>query len=119
MSKEEYIEKALSWAKTKRISNIKSKLDDYDDPVHYNRKDEEDSFTPDITGNKLSKKIYVEIALKDDDKRRVISKWKLLNTLASMKGGKLYLLAPKGHKAFTQRILKSHDLSHAQLVYLN
>lgn len=119
MSKEDYLEKALSWAKMKRISNLKAKGEDYDDPKHYNKKDEDDSFTPDITGNKLSKKIYVEIALKEDDKRRIITKWKLLDTLAGMKGGKLYLLAPKGHKAFTQRILKRHDLNNAQLVYLN
>ena len=54
---------------------------------------------------------------KTDNTERRISKWKLLGTLAKMKGGKLFLLAPKGHKSFTETIVKNHHLN-AQVVYL-
>ena len=100
------------------MTNIKANWEDFDTPSGYHRKGQDDSVVPDITGRKLGKKFYVEIAMKADDMKRRVSKWKLLSTLASMKGGKLFLLAPKGHKAGVARALKKFDLPNTQLVYL-
>lgn len=118
MSKETYFQKAMSWVKQRGWDNVRANYGEYEVPKHFNRKRDEESFVPDITGRWRSNKHYAEIALKTDSKRRAVSKWKLLSTLASMKGGKLFLLAPHGHKAFAERILKKHQLPNVQLVSL-
>lgn len=117
MSKNDFFEKAIRWTKKKGFSGIKANFGEYEAPVQYTKPNEEDTFTPDITGKKRGGKSYFEIALKADNMERKVTKWKLLSTLSSLKGGKLFLLAPSGHKAFTERILKKYNLN-AQLVYL-
>jgi len=61
--------------------------------------------------NKMGHKHFVEIALKNDNERALATRWKLLSLMASMKKGKLHLLAPKGHKMFTQKITKKNDIT--------
>lgn len=117
MSKKDFFEKAINWAKKKGYSSIKANFGEYDAPVQYTKSNEEDTFTPDITGRKRGGKSYFEIALKTDDIQRKITKWELLSTLSTVKGGRLFLLAPSGHKAFVERILKKYNLN-AKLVYL-
>ncbi|MEO0875791.1 MAG: hypothetical protein AAFY48_14440 [Bacteroidota bacterium] len=41
-----------------------------------------------------------------------------MSTLASMKGGKLYLLAPRGHKAYVERLRDEHQLPNTEVVAL-
>jgi len=118
MSKHDYFQDAIDWAKSLSLSNFKANTDGYDSPNTLSQTDTDLSFTPDMTGRRRTNKFYLEIALKSEDKRELVSKWKLLSTLASMKGGKLYLLAPSGHKAFTERILSSHQLPNTELVAL-
>lgn len=113
MEKQEYYEQAINWAKQKGFSDIKANFGDYDAPVKYTS--DQRSFTPDITGQKRGAKSFIEIALKTDEIRRRITKWKLLAQLSAIKGGRLILLAPNGHKSFTERILKQHNLS-AQVI---
>ncbi|MBQ4820529.1 hypothetical protein [Aquimarina sp. MMG016] len=43
--------------------------------------------------------------------KKLVIKWKVLSFMAGMKRGKLHLLAPKGHKAFTQRLVKQHNIN--------
>ena len=64
----------------------------------------------------MGAKSYIEIALKTDDKKAMISKWKLLGTLAARKGGKLYLLAARGHKSFAEKIVQNHNLTNTTVV---
>lgn len=115
MSKEPYFQQAIIWAQKRGLANIKANWEDYETPSQFSKTDEEQPFIPDITGRTSSGKVYVEIAVKTDDMNRSISKWKLMSTLASMKGGKLFLLVPKGHRAFASRMLKEHRLHNAQL----
>ena len=63
------------------------------------------------------RKSYVEIAIKTENVQRRISKWNLLSTLATMKSGKLFLFAPKGHQTFTEKIVKKH-LLNAAVIYI-
>lgn len=111
MERDKYVKKAISWAEKRGFSNIKANFDGYESPKVYSKPNEEKPYIPDITATKTGGKSYVEIALKTDNVRRRISKWKLLNTLAAMKGGKLFLLAPRGHKAFVNRMLKKFNLN--------
>lgn len=107
---QEFFEKAIHWAEKQGFTNIKANYDDYESPVQFNKPGEDQPYIPDITGVKTGGKSYVEIAIKSDDMSRKVSKWKLLSTLAAMKGGKFFLLAPRGHKAFTEGIVERHNL---------
>lgn len=117
MKDQTILEKAIKWAKNKGFQNIKAKTEEYEDPIQFTRNRDEESFMPDITGLQTGGKSYIEIATKTEDIHRTISKWKLLSTMASMKGGNLFLLAPKGHKTFTENIVKKYNLD-AKVVYL-
>ncbi len=112
-----FIEKAIKWAEKQGLKKIRANYEDYSTPTQYTQKGEDNAFVPDVTGFKKGKKTYVEVALKVENISRKVSKWKLLSTLAKMKGGRLVLLAPRGHKAFTERILDKYNLE-AKLVYL-
>ena len=106
----EYIEKAIDFVKNKGYSEIKSSHDDFADPTSFSS-DGDKSLSPDITAMKGNSKNYFQIALKNEDETSTVSKWKLFATLAEMKGGKLYLLAPRGHKSFTDKLVKNYGLN--------
>ncbi len=116
--KQTYFQQAIAWAKKRRLSNIKANHENFETPSAFSKADEERPYIPDITGKKMGGKFYVEIALKAENISRTVSKWKLLSTLATMKGGKLFLLAPRGHKAFVERVLDKYHLPNAKLVYI-
>ena len=118
MEKNEYFKKAINWARKQGISDIKAKYEGFEQPSVFTTVDSEKPFIPDVTGKKFGSKFYIEIATKTENIQREGSKWKLLSTLAKMKGGKLFLLAPKGHKTFAERIIKRYNLENTQLVYM-
>ena len=118
MAKTEYFQKVIDWAKRRGITGIKANYDGFDQPSVFAKVGEEKEFTPDVTGSKFDRKFYIEIATKSENGQRAISKWKLLSEIAKMKGGKLYLMTPRGQKAFVERILKKHSLDNTQLIYL-
>ena len=64
MKGQELLEKAVQWAKTKGYSAIRADLEGYDSPTSFRKSDDEDVFTPDVTGKKLGTKSYIEISLK-------------------------------------------------------
>ncbi len=92
------------------FSQIKANMDDYEMPKKFSKPGEDEPYIPDITGFSKGGKCYVEIAQKSDDVTRMVAKWKLFSTLAGMKKGKLFLLAPKGHKAFTDKLIKQFSI---------
>ncbi len=112
MKNNKWIEKAIQWAESKGLNSIKSVHEDYENPTSFTLQNSGDTFTPDLTGIQRTRKNYVEIALKDVGNRsRKISKWKLLSTLAAQQGGRFYILAPRGHKAFAERIIDKYQLN--------
>ena len=117
MKETKYYTKAIAWASKKGFSSIKAKIEDFETPTSYASPNKELEYTPDITGKKRTKKSYFEIVEKTENVSSKVSKWKLLSTLAAMKGGDLILFAPRGNKAFTERLIKKHNLN-AKLVYL-
>lgn len=117
MSHKLYLEKAILWAKRKGMQQIKANFEEYEMPSGFSKKGEEEPIIPDITGIQMGSKNYVEVVLKTEDVTRVVSKYKLLATMAAMKGGSLYLLAPKGHKSFADTVVKDHTLN-AKVIYL-
>ena len=117
MSINKNFRKALEWVKSKGFKKIKSKHEDYETPSGFHKSDKDKTLVPDITCRKQGGKYYVEIATKTEKVQQKISKWKLLSTIAERKGGELLLLAPRGHKAFTQRLMNKYGIQ-GKLVYL-
>lgn len=105
------LEKVVQWMKSKGYGKIKAKIEGFEEPSAFTRSETDRSFIPDATAIRRNRKNYFEVAVKDDDTKRLVRKWKLLSTLATMKSGKFFLFAPRGHKAFAQRIVKDRNLN--------
>lgn len=99
--------------KRKGYSDIRSKVEGYDEPSTFRRADGSVMCIPDISASKNGRKSYFEIAIKPKQealKQQVISKWKLLQQLATMRRGKFFLVAPHGNFAYTKRVCDKHNI---------
>jgi hypothetical protein len=90
--------------------NIKANAEAFDTPARLNRERDDEAYIPDITGVINGRKSYFELSIKTDKIRQVVTKWKLLSKLATFKRGKLFLVVPPGHYAFTNRVLKKYPI---------
>ncbi len=95
--------------------DIKANFGDYETPARLSRKnsngEDTESFIPDATGVINGRKSYFELAMKSDSQQATITKWKLMSSIAHFKRGKLYLIAPRGHYAFVDRLLKLYPIN--------
>ncbi|MBC6996688.1 hypothetical protein QWY85_02175 [Neolewinella lacunae] len=104
--------------KKKGFENICANVEGYETPAKIRRsKDSEEYFIPDCTGEVNGRKSYFELGMKSLDERELVTKWRLLASLATHKHGKLYLAVPRGHMAFTTRILADYPIQ-AEVVKL-
>lgn len=108
--KRDYIEKAIEYAKTKGFKDFKANLDDFDDPKSFTKVSSDKEVLPDFTAKRRGKKHYFDVSIKTDNVQPLITKWKLLSQLAELKNSKLILFAPRGHKAFTERLTKKYKV---------
>ncbi len=100
--------------KKKGFENIYANAEGYETPAKIRRsKDSEEYFIPDCTGEVNGRKSYFELGMKSDNERELVTKWRLLSSLASYKHGKLYLALPPGPLACTDRILAEYPLQAA------
>lgn len=98
--------------KKKGFENIRANAEGYETPAKIRRgKETEAYFIPDCTGEVNGRKSYFELGMKSDDERELVTKWRLLSSLANYKHGKLYLAVPRGHMAFTNRILADYPIN--------
>lgn len=88
---------------------IKANVDEFETPSRLQRSEDE-VFIPDITGIKAGKQSYFEIVIKSDSVREMVTKWKLLSSLARMRNGDLYLISPKGNYTFAQKLIRENDI---------
>ena len=109
----ELIEKLLDKVvKKKGFENICANAEGYETPAKIRRgKDTDEYFIPDVTGEVNGRKSYFELGMKTEDHRQLVTKWRLLSTIANLKHGKLYLAVPRGHMAFTNRILADYPIN--------
>lgn len=111
MTKEKYLEKAITWVNKKSIISMKAICEGYENPKTFVSKSTNEEVQADLSFITYGgAKHYSEVALKDDNEKRLVAKWKVLSFLASMKQGKLHLLAPRGHRAFTQKMVNLHNI---------
>jgi len=97
--------------KKKGFDEVRANVEGYETPSKIRRgKDSEEYFIPDVTGEVNGRKSYFELGMKTNDERLLVTKWRLLSNLAAYKNGKLYLAVPRGHMAFTNRILADYPI---------
>lgn len=109
--KKDHIEKAIEYAKSKGFKEFKASLDDFDDPKSFTKVSSDKEILPDFTAKRGGKKHYFDISMKTDNVQPLITKWKLLSQLAEIKNSKLIIFAPRGHKAFTERLTKQYKVA--------
>jgi hypothetical protein len=103
--------------KKQGYSDIRADLAEYEAPHQIIGKTNDVNFTPDLTAVKDDGKAYFEIAQKIDNTRDLVNKWKLLETLATMKKGTFQIFVPHGQMKFTQELIAEHNIK-ATLVKL-
>jgi hypothetical protein len=112
-------EKAIEWLKRKGYSSVKVNIEaeEFEKPTSFaqagNGQDngQDNAMTPDLTAVMRGSRHYFEIAVKADDQQEVVTKWKLLERLASMKESRFYLFTPQGHRAFANRLIKQYNIN--------
>lgn len=107
---EPLLKKALKYVEARGFQDIKTKLDGYESPNSFAQKKEDNEYTPDITAQNNKGKFYFEIAQKTDEVTRLVSKWKLLSTLAQMKKGTFSILVPYGMNKFTEELIDTYKI---------
>lgn len=106
------IEQAVTLMKKKGFDNIKvDGLDEYERPKTMVQQSNGEEYTPDLIGFRNGQKFYIDIGLKNDNIRRTVSKWRLLETLAQRKNNGFYLLVPRGSFRFVNDIVDRHSIS--------
>jgi hypothetical protein len=108
----QYLNQAIAWASRKTTGDIKSIHEDYEDPKVFKSKSSDMTVQPDISFRLIDgRKIFTDISLKTNKPQTLITRWKLLSTMATLSRGNLYLLAPRGHKIFTERLIEQYSIN--------
>ncbi len=107
---EPLLKKAIKYVEARGFKEVKTKLDGYESPNSFAQKKEDNEYTPDITAENNKGKFYFEIAQKTDNVNRLVSKWKLLSTLAQMKNGSFSILVPYGMNKFTEDLIDTYKI---------
>jgi hypothetical protein len=115
---QELLERAVEMVESRGFDQIRTQLDGYDEPQPFLQQKEDITYVPDISAKNDKGKFYFEIAQKTEDVEHLVSKWKLLSTVASMKKGGLNILIPYGHNRFTEEIIDQYNIK-ANLIKLN
>ena len=116
-----YAEKVINYAEKSGFEHIKADFTGYDSPASLSMVNREITLTPDFTAKRGEKKYYFELVVKnpdEEDQRKLISKWKALESIARMKGGKLQLFIPHGSYKYATELVKDHNIE-ATLTKLN
>ena len=114
MSKKNYFTDAIEWVQNKTNKSIRANYQGFEKPKSFINRSTQEEICPDITYTTSNGvKHYTEIALKKENARKLVTRWKLLSLLAAKKHGKLHLLAPRGHKMFTKRLINKYNINAA------
>ncbi|MFT4535903.1 MAG: hypothetical protein ACJA1A_002755 [Saprospiraceae bacterium] len=111
MLKQNYLDKAIDWISTKSTITVKAQIDGYDPPKVFTNKQTGEEIQADFSfTTQGGSKSFTEVALKSDHPQKLVTRWKLLSLMASMKKGKLHLLTPSGHKLFTKKLVDTYHI---------
>ncbi|MCP4438717.1 MAG: hypothetical protein GY810_07205 [Aureispira sp.] len=108
---DQLLQKVLSFVQKRGYKEIKTTYsDEYDDPKSFKQMSTGELITPLITALDRGHKHYFELAMKHENVQDLVSKWKLMILMANHKKGVLHLFAPRGHKAFVERLCEDYKL---------
>ena len=112
MFKQNYLDKAIDWISKKSTISVKAQIEGYDPPKVFTNKDTGEEVQADFSFmTHGGSKSFTEVALKSDFPQKLVTRWKLLSLMASMKHGKLHLLTPSGHKSFTKKLVDTYQIN--------
>ena len=112
MSKDSYLAQAIAWAERKSVAAVKANFEGYEKPFVFTQRETQEEICPDVAFVSYGgAKNYMDIAMKDEEPAQLVTRWKLLSTMAAMKEGKLYLMTPKGHRAFVNKLVDHYNIS--------
>ena len=112
MSKESYISDAIDWVNKRSATSLKANFDGFEKPKAFLNKSSDEEVRPDISFiGQGGEKNYTEIAVKEKKQQKLVTRWKLLSMMASIKRGKLFLLAPRGHKMFVEKLVRKYHIN--------
>lgn len=108
-----YYQDAIQWLNKFGFDAIRADCEGYDPPAKLTNaaSDSDQFFVPDITALRENSKSYFEISLKTESERQLVTKWKLLESMASLRNGDFKIFAPRGHVRFTREIVEKHSIS--------
>lgn len=109
--KSKLIEEAIARLVEMGHEQIKADTNEWESPAKMINRSSGIEFTPDITAKFRGAKVYAEVAHKTDDERNLITKWRLLETVAKMKEGAFKIFVPRGHMKYTRDLLSRHNMS--------
>ena len=107
----ELLEKAVEHVQRRGFKDIRVKLEGFEEPKSFSQKKEDNTYIPDITATNSKGKFYFEIAQKTQDTSSMVSKWKLLATIAEIKNGGLNILVPYGQNKFTSELVERYSIN--------
>jgi len=105
------IQNAIQKLKSLGFDEFKTDLPDYEQPNGFQQKNGTTKFVPDIVALRKGKKAYIEIAKKTDQIKPLVSKWKLLSTIASLNEVVFGIITPKGTVKFTKEVMETYNIS--------
>lgn len=114
---QEHIDRAVDYVNNLGFENIRARYEGYDEPASLIMQSNGKAFTPDITAMKNGGKYYFEIADRGEIRMEVIGKWKLMATLAKMKGGDFRIFVPYGSMKYTNDIIENKNIK-AEIIKL-
>ncbi|MFT7050966.1 MAG: hypothetical protein ACJAZK_001566 [Psychroserpens sp.] len=111
MKEDNYLEKAVVWAEKNTTISLKSISEGYENPQIFTSRTTQEEIQPDLSFVTYGGiKHYSVLALKNENSKKTVAKWKMLSFLASMERGNLHLLVPNGHKEYTEKLVKNNDI---------
>ncbi|MBL3658163.1 hypothetical protein [Fulvivirga sediminis] len=113
---QEKLEMAVEKVENLGFENIRADLPEFDTPAKLVNQNNNDVFIPDITAkSKSGKKAYFELSNKVKDTQKLVNKWKLLSTMATIKDGAFQIFVPHGAMKFTKDLVTKYSIS-AELI---
>ena len=107
---EESLETVIKGLTMKGYEAIRADLPEHEAPMVLSSVNKEYEYTPDISAKKYEATSFFEISHKTTEVQRLVTKWKLLATVAGIKRGKLTIFMPKGTAKFTRELVEKYKI---------
>lgn len=113
---EETLEQVIKNIEQSGFVEIRADHGTYEPPAKLVSQTKKDIYIPDATAeNRIGGKAYFEISRKVKEPQKLVNKWKLLDTLASLKNGVFKIFVPHGSMKFTRELVNKYNIN-AELI---